>query len=126
MKNLIKQFEQEHIDLLSKNKQIPLFRSGDTIKVSVRVIDGVTERIQIFEGVVIAKHNKGVMSSCLVRKISFGEGVERRFMIYSPIVQKIEVIKKGIVRRSKLFYLRNLSGKAARIKEKKYYINYSK
>jgi large subunit ribosomal protein L19 len=85
------------------------------------VIDGTTERFQIYEGVVIAKRNRGITSSFVVRKVSHGEGVERRFMTYSPIVNKIDVVKRGVVRRAKLFYLRGLSGKAARIKEKMSY-----
>ncbi|PCJ26280.1 MAG: 50S ribosomal protein L19 [Rickettsiales bacterium] len=121
MTNLIDQFEKNQIEKLTANKEIPTFRAGDTVRVSVRVIDGTTERLQSYEGVVIAKRNRGITSSFLVRKVSHGEGVERRFMTYSPIVAKIDVIKRGIVRRAKLFYLRELSGKAARIKERKTY-----
>jgi large subunit ribosomal protein L19 len=123
MDNLIEQFEKEQIAAaLSNNKTIPEFRAGDTVKVSVRVIDGATERLQMYEGVVIAKRNRGIASSFVVRKVSHGEGVERRFMTYSPIVSKIEVVKYGVVRRANLSYLRNLSGKAARIKERKNYV----
>lgn len=118
MENLIAQYEKTQIANLVENKTIPDFRAGDVVSVSVRVIDGATERLQNYEGVVIAKRNRGITSSFVVRKISHGEGVERRFMTYSPIVSKITVVKRGIVRRAKLFYLRNLSGKAARIKEK--------
>lgn len=121
MKNLIELFDNKQIVNLTKNKEIPEFRAGDTVKVSVRVIDGTTERLQVYEGVVIAKRNCRIASSFVVRKVAYGEGVERRFMTYSPIVSKIEVLKYGAVRRAKLFYLRELSGKAARIKERKTY-----
>lgn len=123
MENLITQYEANQITALLQNKVIPEFRAGDTVSVSVRVIDGATERLQTYEGVVIAKRNRGIASSFVVRKVSHGEGVERRFMTYSPVVNKIDVVKRGVVRRAKLFYLRNLSGKAARIKEK---ISYTK
>jgi large subunit ribosomal protein L19 len=121
MTNIIDQFEKSQIQKLTENKAIPEFRAGDTVRVSVRVIDGANERLQAYEGVVIAKRSRGLTSSFVVRKVSHGEGVERRFMTYSPIVAKIEVVKRGVVRRAKLFYLRGLSGKAARIKEKKTY-----
>ena len=120
MTNLIEQFEQNQISKLIENKDIPEFRAGDTVKVSVRVVDGATVRHQMYEGVVIARRNRGVTSSFVVRKVSHGEGVERRFMLYSPIVSKIQVVKRGIVRRAKLHYLRNLSGRAARITERKF------
>lgn len=118
MKNVIEQFEKNQIENLTADKAIPDFRAGDTVKVSVRVIDGTTVRLQQYEGVVIGKRNRGITSSFVVRKVSHGEGVERRFMTYSPIVAKIEVVKRGIVRRAKLNYLRNLSGRAARIQER--------
>lgn len=121
MTNIIEEFEKKQIEDLTKNKNVPEFRAGDTVRVKVRVIDRANERLQSYEGVVIAKRNRGVTSSFVVRKVSHGEGVERRFMTYSPIVSSIEVIKRGVVRRAKLFYLRELSGKAARIKEKKTY-----
>ncbi len=121
MENLIEQYDRDQIANLLQNKKIPDFRAGDTVSVSVRVIDGTTERLQTYEGVVIAKRNRGITSSFVVRKVSHGEGVERRFMTYSPIVNKIDVVKRGVVRRAKLFYLRGLSGKAARIKEKMSY-----
>lgn len=121
MSNVIKQYETEQIEKLTEKKDIPEFRAGDTVRVSVRVIDGTTERLQAYEGVVIAKRNKGLTSSFVVRKVSHGEGVERRFLTYSPIVAKIDVVKRGVVRRAKLFYLRDLSGKAARIPERKTY-----
>ena len=118
MTNLVTEFEQEQIKILTAGKSLPNFKAGDTVRVSVRVLDGASERIQNYEGVVIAKRNRGVTSSFMVRKVSYGQGVERRFMTYSPIIHSVEVLKRGIVRRSKLFYLRQLSGKAARIKEK--------
>ena len=121
MKNAIEQFELDQIGKMTENKEIPEFRAGDTVRVSVKVIDGANHRLQAYEGVVIAKRNRGITSSFMVRKVSHGEGVERRFMTYSPIVAKIEVIKRGVVRRAKLFYLRELSGKAARIAERKTY-----
>lgn len=96
---------------------IPLFRAGDTVKVHVRVAEGGRERIQVFEGVVISRTGAGLRASCTVRKISFGVGVERVFPIHAPIIAKIELIRKGDVRRSKLYYLRDRVGKAARIKE---------
>ena len=116
--NIIAQFEQQQIAKLTKNKVIPKFQAGDTVNVTVRITEGATERLQSYEGVVIARRNKGLTSSFLVRKISHGEGVERRFMIYSPLVQAITVVKRGIVRRAKLYYLRARSGKSARIKER--------
>lgn len=119
MSNIVEQFEKEQIAKSTENKNIPEFRAGDTVRVSVRVIDGANERLQAYEGVVIAKRNRGIASSFVVRKVSHGEGVERRFMTYSPIVAKIDVVKRGIVRRAKLFYLRELSGKAARIRERR-------
>ena len=121
MSSVIKQYEKEQIEKLTEKKEVPEFRAGDTVRVSVRVIDGTTERLQAYEGVVIAKRNKGLTSSFVVRKVSHGEGVERRFLTYSPIVAKIDVVKRGVVRRAKLFYLRDLSGKAARIPERKTY-----
>jgi large subunit ribosomal protein L19 len=96
---------------------VPEFRPGDTVRVHVRVVEGGKERIQIFEGVVIARKNRGVADTITVRKVSYGVGVERTFPIHSPMVSKIEVVRKGKVRRAKLYYLRNLSGKAARLKE---------
>jgi|TARA_B110000503_G_scaffold83407_1_gene127244 large subunit ribosomal protein L19 len=121
MTNMIEQFEKDQIVKLTENKVIPEFRAGDTVRVSVKVIDGANARLQAYEGVVIAKRSRGLTSSFVVRKVSHGEGVERRFMTYSPIVAAIDVVKRGVVRRAKLFYLRELSGKAARIKERKTY-----
>lgn len=97
----------------------PAFSTGNTLKVHVRVVEGTRERIQIFEGVCIARHNSGYGSTFTVRKVSFGEGVERTFPLYSPRVEKIEIVRVGDVRRAKLYYLRALSGKATRIKEKR-------
>ena len=125
MSNLVEQFEEKHIKKSIESKNIPEFRAGDTVKVSVRVIDGANERLQAYEGVVIAKRSRGITSSFVVRKVSHGEGVERRFMTHSPVVAKIEVVKRGIVRRAKLFYLRELSGKAARIRERRDYVSTS-
>ena len=121
-KNIIEQFEQDQIVQMTADKTVPEFRAGDSLKVSVKVIEGSTARNQIYEGVVIAKRNRGIASSFVVRKMSHGEGVERRFMIYSPTVVKIEVVKRGVVRRAKLYYLRNLSGRAARIQERKFFV----
>lgn len=116
--NIVEQFEKTEIARLLENKSIPEFNVGDTIKVNLRIVEGANERIQAYEGVVIARRNAGVSSSCVVRKISHGEGVERRFKIYSPMIHSIVLVRSGVVRRAKLYYLRNLRGKAARIKEK--------
>ena len=114
--NLIQQLEQEEIARLGK--KIPIFAPGDTVVVNVNVIEGERKRVQAYEGVVIAKRNRGLNSSFIVRKISSGEGVERTFQTYSPSLATIEVKRKGDVRRAKLYYLRDRSGKSARIKEK--------
>ena len=114
--NLIQILEQEEIARL--NKIIPVYAPGDTVIVSVNVVEGTRKRMQAFEGVVIAKRNRGLNSSFIVRKISNGEGVERTFQVYSPLIAKIEVKRRGDVRRAKLYYLRSRSGKSARIKEK--------
>jgi large subunit ribosomal protein L19 len=114
--NLIQQLEQEEIARLGK--EIPEFAPGDTVIVSVRVIEGTRSRLQAYEGVVIARRNRGLNSSFIVRKISSGEGVERTFQLYSPSIEKIELKRRGDVRRAKLYYLRDRSGKSARIKEK--------
>lgn len=121
MTNIVTQFEQRQIAAMTQNKVIPSFRAGDTVRVSVKVMDGATARVQAYEGVVIGMRSRGITSSFVVRKISHGEGVERRFMTYSPIIDKIEVKKYGIVRRAKLNYLRGLSGKKARIRERRVY-----
>ena len=116
--NLIAKIEQEEIARLSANKTIPSFAPGDTVIVSVNVVEGTRKRTQAFEGVVIAKRNRGLNSSFIVRKISSGEGVERTFQTYSPLIASVEVKRRGDVRRAKLYYLRDRSGKSARIKEK--------
>ncbi len=114
--NIIEQLEKEHMDELGKT--VPEFAPGDTVKVNVKVREGERERLQAFEGVCIARKGGGLHESFTVRKISFGEGVERVFPIYSPLVDSIEVVRRGKVRRAKLYYLRERRGKSARIKEK--------
>ena len=114
--NLIQQLENEEIERLGKT--IPEFAPGDTVIVSVNVVEGNRKRVQAYEGVVIAKRNRGLNIGFTVRKISSGEGVERTFQTYSPLIAKIEVKRRGDVRRAKLYYLRQRSGKSARIKEK--------
>ena len=116
--NLIEKIEQEEIARLSANRTLPSFGPGDTVVVGVNVVEGTRKRTQAFEGVVIAKRNRGLNSSFIVRKISSGEGVERTFQTYSPLIASIEVKRRGDVRRAKLYYLRDRSGKSARIKEK--------
>ncbi|MBL42762.1 MAG: 50S ribosomal protein L19 [Rhodospirillaceae bacterium] len=116
--NTIEEIEKENIENLTKEKEIPDFNPGDTVKVQVKVVEGQRERLQAFEGVCIAKKNRGINSSFTIRKISYGEGVERVFPLYSPKNASIEVIRKGSVRRSKLYYLRGRTGKKARIAEK--------
>jgi large subunit ribosomal protein L19 len=113
MSKIIEAIEQEQM-----HKEIPVFSPGDTVIVQVRVTEGTRERLQAFEGVVIAKRNRGLNSSFTVRKISHGEGVERVFQTYSPVVDSLKVKRRGDVRRAKLYYLRGRTGKAARIKEK--------
>ena len=114
--NLIQKLEQEEIARLGK--KIPPFAPGDTVIVNVNVVEGERKRVQAFEGVVIAKRNRGISSSFIVRKVSSGEGVERTFQTYSPLLASIEVKRRGDVRRAKLYYLRERSGKSARIREK--------
>jgi large subunit ribosomal protein L19 len=114
--DIIKQLEQEEIKRLGKS--LPDFAPGDTVVVNVNVVEGERKRVQAYEGVVIAKRNRGLNSSFIVRKISSGEGVERTFQSYSPLIASVEVKRRGDVGRSKLYYLRQRSGKAARIKEK--------
>lgn len=115
--NLIQQIEAEEI--AKAGKDIPDFRAGDTVRVGVKVIEGTRERIQNFEGVVIARSNRSINSNFTVRKMSFGEGVERVFPLYSPIVDSITVVRRGVVRRAKLYYLRGRTGKSARIAERR-------
>lgn len=117
--NLIQQLEAEAIEQLASGKDIPEFRAGDTVRVGVKVIEGTRERVQMFEGVVIARSNRSINSNFTVRKISFGEGVERVFPLYSPIVDSITVVRRGVVRRAKLYYLRGRTGKRARIAERR-------
>src|SRR5436305_13745329 len=115
----IETLEREAIDALTADKKIPEFRPGDTLRVGVKVIEGDRTRVQAFEGVCIARSNKSIGSSFTVRKISFGEGVERVFPLYSPNIEHIEVVRRGVVRRAKLYYLRGRSGKSARIAERR-------
>ena len=117
--NLIETLEREAIEALTADKKVPEFRPGDTLRVGVKVIEGDRTRVQAFEGVCIARSNKGVGSSFTVRKISFGEGVERVFPLYSPAIDSIEVVRRGAVRRAKLYYLRGRRGKSARIAERR-------
>ena len=114
----IKNFEEESIKALLGDKKLPDFRPGDSLKVGVKIIEGKNERLQYFQGLCIAKSGDLINSSFTVRKISGSEGVERKFPLYSPKIDSIEVIRKGVVRRAKLYYMRELRGKAARIKEK--------
>ena len=114
--DIIKQLDQEEIQRLEKT--IPEFAAGDTVIVSVKVVEGERKRLQAYEGVVIGKRNRGLNSSFIVRKIASGEGVERTFQTYSPLIANVEVKRRGDVRRAKLYYLRQRSGKSARIKEK--------
>lgn len=112
--NIIQALEQEQL-----RSDIPAFAPGDTVRVHVKVVEGTRERIQMFEGVVIARQGTGVRETFTVRRISYGVGVERTFPVHSPRLDKIDVVRRGIVRRAKLYYLRNLTGKAARIREKR-------
>ena len=116
--NLIAELEKELQDRMTAERPVPDFRPGDTLKVNVKVIEGNRERVQAFEGVCIARRNRGVNSAFTVRKISYGEGVERVFPLYSPRIDSIEVVRRGRVRRAKLYYLRGRTGKSARIAEK--------
>ena len=117
--NVMQQLEQEQIAQLTESRPIPEFGPGDTVRVSVKVVEGSRERVQAFEGVCIARKNRGINSAFTVRKISYGEGVERIFPLYSPQIAEIEVIRRGRVRRAKLYYLRGRTGKAARITERR-------
>jgi len=118
MTNLLETFEKNQIERLILKKRIPTFRSGDTLKVTVKITEGDKSRLQAFEGMCIARKNNSVNSTFTVRKISHGEGVERVFPLFSPIIEKIEVIRKGDVRRAKLYYLRDRTGKRARIADR--------
>ena len=116
--NILQEIEQEQIDKLSAGKTMPEFAPGDTIKVNVKVVEGERERIQAYEGVCIARKNDGLHSNFTVRKISYGEGVERVFPLYSPNLDSVEIVRRGDVRRAKLYYLRGRQGKRARIAER--------
>lgn len=116
--NLLQKFEKKQLEALTEKKSVPEFGAGDTVRVNVEVVEGTTKRMQAYEGVCIAKKNAGLNSSFTVRKISFGEGVERVFPLHSPKID-IEVKRRGIVRRAKLYYLRDRRGKSARIAEKR-------
>ena len=117
--NLIQTLEAEQVAALTELRAIPEFRPGDTLRVGVKVTEGERSRVQMYEGVCIARANKGVNSNFTVRKISFGEGVERVFPLYSPAIDSIEVVRRGAVRRAKLYYLRGRRGKSARIAERR-------
>ena len=117
--NVIQTLEAEQIAKFNETRKIPEFRPGDTLRVGVKVVEGERTRVQNYEGVCIARANRGMGSSFTVRKISFGEGVERVFPLYSPNIDSIEVVRKGIVRRAKLYYLRGRTGKSARIAERR-------
>ena len=117
--NVLEQMEQEQIAKLLETKEIPEFAPGDTVRVALRVVEGTRERIQNYEGVCIARKNRGLNSSFTVRKISYGEGVEQVFPLYSQRIASITVVRRGAVRRAKLYYLRGRTGKAARIPEKR-------
>jgi large subunit ribosomal protein L19 len=116
--NIIQQLEAEQVQKLVEKRPVPEFSPGDTLRVNVKVVEGTRERVQAYEGVVIARRNAGVNSSFTVRKISYGEGVERLFPLYSPKLESIELVRKGAVRRAKLYYLRDRRGKSARIAER--------
>ena len=116
--NIIEQLESEQVERLSGGETVPEFAPGDTLRVNVKVVEGNRERIQAFEGVCIARRNRGINSSFTVRKISYGEGVERVFPLYSPRINSIQLVRRGDVRRAKLYYLRGRRGKSARISEK--------
>jgi large subunit ribosomal protein L19 len=117
--NLLQQIEAEEVAKLAEGRTIPSFRPGDTLRVGVKVVEGERTRVQAYEGVCIARSNKGIGSNFTVRKISFGEGVERVFPLYSPNIDSITVVRKGAVRRAKLYYLRGRRGKSARIAERR-------
>ena len=118
MNNLVEKFEKEQIAKLTSKKNIPTFRSGDTLRVTTKIVEGERSRLQVYEGMCIARKNNLINSKFTVRKVSHGEGVEKVFPLFSPIIDKIEVIKKGDVKRSKLYYLRKRTGKSSRIAER--------
>lgn len=117
--NILQKFNKENVGKLMSAKTVAEFQAGDTVRVNVKIIEGANERIQAFEGLCIARSNRGLQSSFTVRKISHGEGVERVFPVYSPRVDSVELVRRGKVRRAKLYYLRGRTGKAARIVEKR-------
>jgi large subunit ribosomal protein L19 len=117
--NVLQELEREQVEERTKERPIPHFAPGDTVRVNVKVVEGSRERVQAFEGVCIARKNRGINSAFTVRKISYGEGVERIFPLYSPQIASIEVVRRGRVRRAKLYYLRGRRGKAARIQERR-------
>jgi large subunit ribosomal protein L19 len=116
--NLLQEIEREQVERLAANRPIPQFQPGDTVRVMVRVVEGERERVQAFEGICIARKNAGINSNFTLRKISYGEGVERVFPLYSPRITAIQVVRRGVVRRAKLYYLRGRTGKRARITER--------
>jgi large subunit ribosomal protein L19 len=118
MNNLVEKFEKKQIAKLTSKKSIPTFRAGDTLRVTIKIVEGERSRLQVYEGLCIARKNNSINSKFTVRKISHGEGVERVFPLFSPIIDKIEVIKKGDVKRAKLYYLRKRTGKSARIADR--------
>ena len=120
MTNILEKFNEKQVQALQNGRVFPNYKAGDTVRVSYKIVEGDSSRIQVFEGVVIAKEKqkKDFNSTLTVRKVSHGVGVERKFLLHSPLIEKIEVVKKGVVRRGKLYYLRNLEGKSARIKGK--------
>jgi large subunit ribosomal protein L19 len=116
--NIVEQIGQEQVEKLTSERPVPEFAAGDTVRVNVKVVEGSRERVQAYEGVCIARKNNGINSSFTVRKISYGEGVERVFPLYSPRIDSIQVVRRGAVRRAKLYYLRDRRGKSARIAER--------
>ena len=116
--NVVEKLEKQQISRLTQERPVPEFATGDTLRVNVKVVEGTRERVQAFEGVCIARKNAGLNSSFTVRKLSYGEGVERIFPLFSPVIASIDVVRRGDVRRAKLYYLRGRTGKAARIREK--------
>ncbi len=116
--NLLQQLEHEQVERLAAGRPVPVFEPGDTVRVSLKVVEGERERIQAFEGVCIARKNGGINANFTLRKISYGEGVERVFPLYSPRITAIDVVRRGVVRRAKLYYLRGLTGRRARIAER--------
>ena len=118
MNNLVEKFEKKQISKLTSKKNIPTFRAGDTLRVTIKIVEGERSRLQVYEGLCIARKNNLINSKFTVRKVSHGEGVEKVFPLFSPIIDKIEVIKKGYVKRSKLYYLRKRTGKSSRIADR--------